>query len=151
MPWDERDLALAGLAAMAVKADIDSTKKALARGGEETNPLLGRKPSGADLDKAGALAAMLGIGGAMALPDEWRKPALGAWAGLEGGLAKYNQSYNPKKGGGKFSAAIGAALPYSALGGLLGYLMNDSGGATVDVKKGPKGAIELSFGYRKDF
>src|SRR5690242_5015877 len=117
MPWDERDLALAGLAALAVRADTESTKRVLAQGGQETNPLLGRNPSGSDLDKAGALAALLGLGGAAALPESWRKPALGAWAGLEHGLAQYNDSYNAKKGGGKFGDAVGSALPYAALGG----------------------------------
>ena len=141
--WSEKDVGLLLGALSGVYKDTESTKRAIARGSEESNPLLGKNPSGADLDKFGIAAALLGTGTAAALPEKWRRPMLGAWAGLEHGLAKYNDEYNAKKGGGKFEDAAKSALPLAALGGLLGhYLSDEDSGISVGEKDG---AISLIF------
>ena len=78
---------------------------------------------------------------------------MGAWAGLEHGLAKYNDKYDAKKGGGKFDAAVRGALPMAALGGLLGHLMDDDGGFKVEPAgvRFSKKDNEVRIAFRKDF
>ena len=150
--WDKKDTALLGAALAGIYADVQSQKDLNRRGGSEANPLIGKNPSGQDLDRAGLMAALVGSGVATIIPPEWRKPALGAWAGLEAGLAHKNSKVNAKDAPPKdlMHSRLEGPLMMSALGALAGHLMDD-GGVTVEAKKGPKGAIELSFGIRKDF
>ena len=91
------------------------------------------------------------FGAAAAFPEKWRRPMLGACAGLEHGLAKYNDEYNAKKGGGKFEDAAKSALPLAALGGLLGHYLSDDVKVDVKMKKDSSNAVSLLLGIRKDF
>lgn len=151
--WDTTDASLLVAALTGVDADTKATKRLIKRGGEETNPLLPRKPSGQDLDKAGAIAALLGTGTAMALPEKWRKPMLGAWAGLEHGLAYKNNRVNPnEKTSGLEGSHLEGPLMMAALGGLVGHLMDDSKGKmTVSMRKENKSPASLLLGYKTDF
>ena len=124
--WDKGDSALLGAALTGIYADVQSTKKVIEQGGDEKNPILGKKPSGQDLDKIGLLTGAIGAGLASTLSHKWRKPILAAWAGLEHGLADYNNSYDAEKGGGKFQDAVRASLPKAAVGALLGVLATTS-------------------------
>lgn len=151
MDWDTKDSALLATALAGVYADTQATKEQIKKGGSETNPLLPRKPSGQELDRAGVIAALLGTGAAAALPKEWRKPALGAWAGLEHGLAYKNSRANPKAKETDFAhSSLEGPLMMAALGGLLGHMMGDSK-VSIDLKKGEKSPVEMLLTYKQDF
>ena len=147
--WNSRDSALLVAALAATYADTETTKELLKRGGEETNPLLGRHPSGSDLDKSaiasGAiLAALAGV-----VPSRERKTMLGVWTGFRAGLAYKNARTNPKSEPTDFlHSGLEGPLSMAVLGGLLSYILSIPEdvqvGATLD-KEGPK----LSF--KKDF
>lgn len=76
---------------MGIGADVYETKKLLARGGRELNPILGTYPSNGRLHAAGALT-VAGVGMlAASLPQDFRQAALAGFAGLEGALARQNR------------------------------------------------------------
>lgn len=140
MPWDSQDYGLLASALGATYADSATTKDLIKRGGIETNPLLGKKPSGQELDHAALVAGLLGTGVASQLSPEMRKRFLGAWAGLEGGLAYHNAHFNPKtqKLTGLDDAVRGGPLLLAALGMLSPNLTispSDDGGKGVKISK----------------
>ncbi len=142
--WDKADTALLGAVLTGVYADIQSTKKHLEKGGEETNPLLPRKPSGQELDKAGLATALLGSGVAGLLDSKWRKPLLGAWAGLEHGLAYKNEHRKPsKKKESLAESGLEGPLMMAAVGGFLGHLATAPLSLGVQEDRRPDGAPSL--------
>lgn len=149
--WSPSDYALLAGALGATYADTQSTKDAIARGADETNPVLGRKPSGQDLDHAAIAAGLLGTGTAAVLPDSWRKPFLGGWTGLEAGLALHNQKV---KGGApttkKFADGDTMPIQYAALGAGLGALLNRYG-LRADVTPATDGGKGAQITVTKNF
>lgn len=179
--WDNRDTGLLTAALAATYADTLTTKEGLKGGGLESNPLLGKTPSGSDLDRAALASGIIGSLLAGAAPPEMRRAGLGAWAGLETGLA-YQNSHTPNKTKGKpesFEKLMTRPLASAALGALGGYLTNkmDSGNDVSDPLKRPglsaalgalggawsnnlelagrlgleRGKRDISIGFKKDF
>lgn len=127
MNWDSTDTGLLLAALAGIHQDVQSTKDLIRRGGDETNPLLGKKPSGQELDKSGLTTALLGGGAIAALPEHLRKPALGAWAGLESGLAYKNAHVNAKEKPTDLAHShLEGPLMMALAGGLLGSVLDDS-------------------------
>jgi hypothetical protein len=154
--WDAKDSGLLLAALTGVHQDITSTKQALKRGGEETNPLLPRNPSGQDLDRAGLVSAAVGSGVAAMLPPEWRKRALGAWAGLEHGLAYKNRNVKLKPGTSLAESRIEGPLMMAALGAGFGHLLDKTSvqpSVETNTVKAPDGRSipEYRVGLTKNF
>lgn len=148
--WSPKDKALFGLALGGVYADTQSTKELLKKGGEETNPLFPRKPSGQDLDKAAVLAALGGTGLAALLPAKYRSAALGGWAGLEHGLAYKNRTRTPgDKQESLAESGLEGPLMAATLGALVGHYLPDDLGLKVDVKKEKSGLTALLTAEKK--
>lgn len=76
-------LGLLGLNGALRAYDWSTTKRNLAGGGQEYNPLLGSQPGGTAQDTAALAAAAASLFGVAALPDKWRSPVLLALAGVE--------------------------------------------------------------------
>ena len=139
-PDKEKELLVAALAA--VMADIATTKIALASGkSEETNPLLGKQPSGATLDMAGGLSALGGMGLASMMPDRWRAPMLGGWAGLEAGLAMQNMM----PGRRTFEESLMFPMALGGISALLSAAGGDTSNLRINLGKSP------SITYTKKF
>jgi len=136
MDWDKTDTALLLTSLGAILADTESTKAFLKdKKYQEANPLLGKKPSGTDLDKVALLSALLTTGTAYALPQDSRRPFLGGLAGLESGIALNNKNKNVKR-------SYEDPLPYTlaTAGALIGKAL--TGDNTSEDKSGTKISIE---------
>ena len=141
--WRWPDTALLGAALAATYADTETTKPVLTKPGwSESNPLVGQHPSGSDLDKAALTAGVIGTGIASFLPPKRRRQFLGAWAGLEAGIAKDNAEIarTGKKPARNFEMIPLEPVPLAIIGGLLA-------GQTVD--DGPR-YITPTYGTDRD-
>lgn len=142
--WDARDSALLAAAFSGIHNDIQSTKEILKRGGEEKNPLLGRHPSGQDLDKAALLSAAVSGGIAGLLPSSLRKPGLGALSGFEHGMAYKNRNVDSPKDAKFLSRNLEIPLALAALGGFAGHMLNKSDGSrTVSISPQDKEGVKI--------
>lgn len=90
---DAIDYALLTGALLGQTADWNQTKHIDGSAYQETNPLLGKRPSGAAIDSYFATTTALGIGLALALPDPYRKMFEGGWLGLEWSTVRHNQRH----------------------------------------------------------
>jgi hypothetical protein len=120
--WTPQEIGLLLGALGATYADTESTKKAIAGGGKESNPLLTRKPSNAELNVAGLLGAAAGLTAATAVPDKYRPAVLGGWLGLESALAYQNKDVSRYYGASDvykrpvLAGLLGAVLAQAAFG-----------------------------------
>lgn len=143
MAWTGIEYALLAAALAATHADIQSTKAFLRSGdGNEANPLLGEHPSDATLNAAGVTAALGGILAANALPDQYRRGFLGAWAGLEARLAYQNR--DPKDGPAFADVMKKPAVAALACGLLAHYGLPVEVGPTPDGR-GLEVGVSLAF------
>jgi hypothetical protein len=130
MDWSPTDYGLLASALAAQYADVESTKRAIKKGGREDNPLIGKNPSGQDLDHAGIAAALAAAMGANYLQGNVRRAFLGGVTGLETGLAQNNDTETQKTRGTALTRnALPAAL--AAAGALGGYLLPSGSNLTV--------------------
>lgn len=134
--WSTEEKALLALNAALGGYDWGYTQWAVGHDkGEEANPRLGKHPSRARIDQGFGQVAALAAGGALALPKEWRKPALAVaalaqFANSQGALhGNDRMDQNPKA---RETGLKGAAAA-TALSGLLGHWMGKDGGPTLGV------------------
>lgn len=151
MDFDQHDYALTLAALAGTYADIQTTKEALKRGAIEGNPLIGKNPSGQDLDKAGLLGA--GVVGSAALfsPENERKAILGGLAGLRFGLANQNAHTSAKSGRKSDLELMRQPLISAALGALTGYMMSGDSKLSISASQDSKKNVNLLLGYKTDF
>lgn len=135
--WASLDYSLLGSALGATYADGQSTKEMLKRGGEETNPILGKHPSGQAVDQYMALSGA-GIGAAATLIDspKYRRAMLAGITGLEAGYAIQNQKVEASSEKKTMSSAMlgmpllmagaFAVLAHSLSSDIQPYLKSDS-------------------------
>ena len=116
--FDNTDYFLLGTALAAIHADIETTKKLVAKGGAEKNPLLGSKPTNAVLNVSGLLSAGGTVALARHIPKKFRKGFLAGLTGFRGTLAQQN-----KKGKkfGNFKGALKRPIINAALSGILAH------------------------------
>lgn len=84
-PW------LLGAALTLTAADWNQTKHFDYTRTHETNPLLGRQPSGKQIDEHFLISTAAALGVSTLLHDKWRTAFLGGWVGVEAGMV-YNNS-----------------------------------------------------------
>ena len=140
-PLSWQDIALMVTSGAAIHADTESTKAALKRGGQETNPIFGTPtPSGTALDTAEVASMALVGAGALAMPEKYRAPALAAVTAFEGTIAEQNshvskntdkKSFEEAVAAPAISAALAATISAYALGNTSVYI--DSTGKHPEI------------------
>jgi hypothetical protein len=81
--WNTSHVALAGAFTLALWVDAAQTREAMARGFQETNPILGPHPSVGRINSYTAVAGLTVLGAAAALPARFRSWVLGAALAVE--------------------------------------------------------------------
>ncbi len=142
--WQTIDTTLLMGAFATIAADIETTKSAIAEGGSELNPLLGRKPSNKKLNAAGLLVAGAQVGVAMNLPKEYRRPFLAGMIGMEVTLAHQNTKKRPFK---NFADAMKRPIAAGLIAAFLGHALLGDGGLMVTPVLGKVPAINLAMKF----
>ena len=142
--WTAIDTALLMGSLAARAADIESTKRLVAGGGSELNPLIAGKPSNKKLNVVGALAAAAQVGGALSLPKRQRRPFLAGMIGLEAAVAHQNAKGGRHK---NFADAMKRPVAAGLIAAFLAHslMTDDDLTITPAVGKGPAINLEMKF------
>lgn len=143
--WNATDYSFLAAALGSFKADAESTKDSIRRGGRERNSLLGEKPTDTEIDRYFTGAGALTAGAAALMDKKWRRIGLGALTGFESGVVMDN------KGSGKGPHESMTPWTMAALGALLGYSLPDDLAVSLSASEDKKTGKEVKIGVEKKF
>jgi hypothetical protein len=81
--WRTRDIVLEGVVVGGIAADAATTIRGMNQGRNEMNPVLGSHPDATAVVTFGASVALLHVGIAVLLKDDWRLVWQATWIGAE--------------------------------------------------------------------
>lgn len=139
--WSPAEYRLLASALAAQAADARSTQRIEAEEGGELNPILGKHPSNAEINRYMLATALAGTGIAHMLPDSMRASALGGWTGMEAMLAKQNLERKPHK---NLADVMKKPLVVGALAALLAHQLPRDGALGIVPTKDNGVALSLT-------